>query len=187
VAEIQSWWEPLNRAEAALIADSPVLPARPPHPAVTAATTAGRGGGLWLLIYAIEALRPGGNRCAARRGAAAILTALTISHLIKRVVPHRSRPEPPGGRARRSLPEKPDSPSFPSAHAATAAAFTTAVIVNNRRLIVLVAPVTVTATYGRLRARVHWPTDLLAGSMIGIATAFVLARRPARGRRTGGC
>jgi membrane-associated phospholipid phosphatase len=171
-----SWWEPLNRREARLIADTPVLPARVPHPVVTAVTTAGRGGGLWLAICAIEALRPGGNRRLARRGAASVAGALAVSHVLKLVLPHRPRPEPPGGKARRSLPETPDSSSFPSAHAATAAAITATLLRHKPKLAALAAPLTLTATYGRLRTRVHWPSDLVAGTAIGLAAAAVLDR-----------
>jgi undecaprenyl-diphosphatase len=133
-------WEWLNRLEAGLIAESAALPARTPHPVVTAVTTAGRGGLLWLALCMLEAVRPRGNRRLAGRGAAAVGVALAASHLVKRVVPRRPRPEPRGGRARRSLPETPDSSSFPSSHAATGAAFLSAVLVHDRRLAVLLAP-----------------------------------------------
>jgi undecaprenyl-diphosphatase len=175
-------WQSLNCGEAALIADTPALPARPPHAVVTAVTTAGRGGALWLVLCGLEAVRPRGDRRAARRAAVAIGAALVTSQVLKRVVPKRPRPEKRGGPARRSLPESPDSSSFPSAHAATAAAFTAVVLAHDRRLAALVAPLTVTATYGRLRTRVHWPTDLVAGVAIGVASAVgtcLTARRRA--------
>lgn len=169
-------WERLNEAEARLIIDSPALPARAPHPAVTAITTAARGGGLWLALCALEALRPGGDRCAARQTTLSVLTALAASHTVKRLAPPRSRPEPPGGAARRALPEQPDSSSFPSAHAATASAFGTAVIVRYGPRGVLLLPLPLVAIYSRVRARVHWPTDALAGAAIGIAVAIALDR-----------
>jgi undecaprenyl-diphosphatase len=172
-----SGWERLNRAEATLIEDSPGLPARPSPPVVVAVTTAGRGGALWLLLCAAEAARPGGDRRFARRAAVAVGVALGVSQLVKRIVPRRPRPEQPGGPARRGLPERPESSSFPSAHAATAAAFTTAVAAYDRRAAMAVAPMTVTAVYGRLRTRVHWPTDLLAGVAIGVAVGRGVARR----------
>ncbi|HET9141091.1 phosphatase PAP2 family protein [Actinophytocola sp.] len=169
-------WDRLNRVEARAVASVPVLPNRPPNPAVIAVTTAGRGGALWLALCAAEALRPGGDRRAARHAALAVLSALGLAHLVKRVVPRRARPEPPGGPARRSLPERPDSSSFPSAHAATAAAFTAALAVHDLRRAALVAPLTLTSSYGRLRTRVHWPTDLLAGVTLGTATAVLAGR-----------
>jgi membrane-associated phospholipid phosphatase len=60
-----------------------------------------------------------------------------------------------GGPVRRTLPERPDSPSFPSSHAASAVAFTTALALRDRRLALLATPLTATAIYGRLRTRVH--------------------------------
>ncbi|HEV7650412.1 MAG TPA: phosphatase PAP2 family protein [Actinophytocola sp.] len=171
-------WERVNRAEAALIADTRWLPARQPNAAVIAVTTAGRGGVLWLLWIAVEALRPGGDGGWAARAAAAVGAALVASQLVKRLVPARHRPEAPGGPARRNLPERPDSPSFPSSHAATAAAFTTALALRDPRLGLLVTPLTATATYGRLRTRVHWPTDLAAGASIGVAAALAVHGLP---------
>ena len=169
-------WERANRVEAALIAEVRWLPAWQPHAVVVLVTTAGRGGALWLLLIAGEALRPDGDRRWAVRAGAAIGLALGVSQLVKRLVPARRRPEPPGGPARRTLPERPDSSSFPSSHAATAAAFTAALALRDRRLGVLVAPLTMTVIYGRLRTRVHWPTDLVAGAAVGVLAAFAVRR-----------
>jgi membrane-associated phospholipid phosphatase len=164
--------------EARLIGDSPALPDRAPHPVVTAVTTAARGGGLWLALSAFEAVRPGGDRRFARRTACSVLVALAASHAVKRMAPHRPRPEAPGGKVRRALPERPDSSSFPSAHAATAAAFATAVVTRHRYRGLLLLPLPLVAIYGRVRARVHWPTDVIAGAAIGIAVSL---RRTGRG------
>ena len=175
-------WARLNEVEARLIIDSPALPARAPHPAVIAVTTAARGGGLWLALSALEALRPSGDRRAARQTALSVLTALAASHAVKRLAPPRSRPEPPGGHTRRALPEQPDSSSFPSAHAATASAFATAVIACYGGRGILLLPLPLVAIYSRVRARVHWPTDAIVGTAIGIAAATTLDRgmRPVR-------
>jgi membrane-associated phospholipid phosphatase len=172
-----SMWQRLDQAEAALIADTPWLPDRPPNRTVAAVTTAGQGGGLWLLLCLIEALRSGGDRRAARQAALAVLGAMGLSHLVKRVAPQRKRPERPGGPARRTLSASPDSSSFPSAHAATAAAFSIVAVAHRPRSVFLVAPLAVTAIYGRLRTRVHWPTDLVAGILIGLASARVTTAR----------
>jgi len=172
----RSGWDKLNGAESALFVRCPAFPDRPPGPTLTAVTTAARGAGLWLALCAVEALRPGGDRRAARDTVVSILAALALAHLVKRSAPYRPRPEPPGGGARRWLPETPDSSAFPSAHAATSAAFTTAVAVRNPRLAALITPLTAAATYGRLRTRVHWPTDLCAGVALGAATAAVVRR-----------
>lgn len=165
-------WDRLNRAEAALIADSAWLPDRAAHPVVIAVTTSARGGVSWLVACGLEALRRGGDRHFAARTAAAVTVALGASHLVKQLVPRRPRPEPPGGPARRDLPERPESSSFPSSHAAGAAAFATAVLTHDRRAGVLLGPVAVVAVYGRLRTRVHWPSDVVAGTAIGVAVGL---------------
>jgi undecaprenyl-diphosphatase len=170
-------WQRCNRAEARVVAAMPALPDRPAPPLVIAATAAGRAGGLWLLLCALEAVRPGGNRRGARHGLLAVGAALAVSHLVKRVMPNRPRPEPPGGLARHGLPERPDSSSFPSAHAATAAAFAIVLAVHDRRMAAVVAPLPVLAVYGRLRTRVHWPSDIAAGLVIGAATAVLTSGR----------
>ena len=175
-------WERLNEAETRLIADSPGLPDRAPNPAIIALTTAAQGGGLWFALSAAEALRPGGDRRMARHAGTAVLVALAVTHAVKRVTPSRARPEPPGGMARRELPKQPRSSSFPSAHAATAAAWITVVLAHHGRRGALVLPLPLVVIYSRVRARVHWPTDALAGTALGIATA-VLGRRWDLGRR----
>jgi membrane-associated phospholipid phosphatase len=165
-------WQQWNRAEARLVSAVPGLPDRPAPSPVIAVTAAGRAGALWVLLCAIEAVRSGGNRRGARHGILAVGVALCVSHLIKRLMPDRRRPEPPGGVARHGLPERPDSSSFPSAHAATAAAFTVVLVAHDRRMALLVAPLPIMAVYGRLRTRVHWPSDVLAGMAIGIGAAL---------------
>jgi undecaprenyl-diphosphatase len=172
-----SVWQRLNEAEAALIADTPWLPDRPPHRTVTAVTSACQGGGLWLLLCLAETLRPSGDRRAARRAAVAVLGAMGVSHLVKRVAPPRERPQRPGGGARRTLPARPDSSSFPSAHAATAAAFSVVAVADRPRSVYLVAPLALVSIYGRLRTRVHWPSDLMGGVLIGLASARVATAR----------
>jgi membrane-associated phospholipid phosphatase len=167
-------WRRLDEWETALVEDSRWLPRRPPHLAVTAVTASGRGGASWLTWCAVEAVRPHGNRALAARAAASVCVALGAAQLVKRLVPPRSRPEPPGGPARRELPERPESSSFPSAHAATAAAVTTVVLAEDRRSVVLVAPVALVTVYGRLRTRVHWPSDVAAGAVLGVATSVVV-------------
>ena len=167
-------WERLDAAEARLIIGSPALPARVPHPALIALTTVARAGGLWLALSAAEALRPGGDRRTAAHAAASVLVALTATHAVKRLTPLRSRPEAPGGAARRTLLEHPRSSSFPSAHSATAAAFGAAVLARHRCRGALLLPLPLVVIYSRVRTRVHWPTDALAGTAIGVATAAAL-------------
>jgi membrane-associated phospholipid phosphatase len=146
-------------------------PYAPPDPVLTAITAAARGGGLWWAICAGLAVRRGAARTAAAQGAASVAAALVTAQLLKRVLPYRQRPPADGSAARHALPERPTSSSMPSAHAATGAAFVTSLLLENRALGVAVFPVFVAAAYGRLRTRVHWPSDVLVGAVVGAVAA----------------
>jgi membrane-associated phospholipid phosphatase len=100
---------------------------------------------------------------------AAPLLAAVVGHALKLGVP-RDRP----GRARFS-PE--GDQSFPSTHAAlaTALALTLANVGRRRELGRWTRPASLAAagTIGlaRLRASAHWPTDVMAGWLLGVASA----------------
>ncbi|MGK3201271.1 phosphatase PAP2 family protein [Amycolatopsis sp. MEPSY49] len=80
------------------------------------------------------------------------------------------------------MPETPSSPSFPSKHAVTSAAFATAVAVERPATGLWVTPLAAVVCYGRLRTRVHWPSDVYGGVVLGAAVAVVLHRLRRRAR-----
>ncbi|TVT08777.1 phosphatase PAP2 family protein, partial [Amycolatopsis bartoniae] len=61
-------------------------------------------------------------------------------------------------------------------HASAAAAFTTAAALQAPPLAVLAAPVALAVAYSRVRTRVHWPSDVLAGAVWGALAAYVTSR-----------
>lgn len=175
----------LNQVEGSVLRDSGLLPGDAPRRLVVALSTGARGSVLWVLIGAGLAVRAGRSRRAAVRGVTALGGASAASHLLSRVLVHRPRPRAGHLPARRALPEQPSSSSFPSAHATSAVAFTTALMLESPALGMVVAPVAVVVTYSRVRTRVHWPTDVIAGAFLGAITALLTRRIPMISRAPG--
>jgi membrane-associated phospholipid phosphatase len=163
--------------------NSEALPTRRPHPVIIAASVTARGGALWLPVAGLLALA--GKKKTAKRALTAAAVAMPIGHLVS-VVVHRPRPQAANMPARQALPEHPDSSSFPSKHAVTAAAFGTATALEDRGAAAFVTPLVLLIAYSRLRTRVHWPTDVLGGLLIGAVVALAQAGigRSAKARAT---
>lgn len=127
---------------------------------------------LWLVLAAVLAARKGVTRRAALRGVAAIGGASFSASLVaKRLFPRR-RPAADLLHTTRRLTKRPSSSSFPSGHAASAAAFTTALAVESPALAAAVAPVAAAVAYSRVHTGVHWPSDVAAGAAIGVAAGL---------------
>jgi membrane-associated phospholipid phosphatase len=142
---------------------------------------------LWLGIAAAVALAGGERgRRAALEGVVAIGVTSAAVNLVVKPVARRRRPE----RARparfqdRHVP-MPRSASFPSGHAASAFAFAYAV---GRHLPALAVPIRLLAAavaYSRVHTGVHYPGDVVIGSVTGAGTAAMVAAvadRAARAR-----
>ncbi len=102
---------------------------------------------------------------------AAILARGILTEIVKFAV---QRPRP--GIALKFVPliDAPESFAFPSGHAAFFFALASAVWLRDRRwgnyLLVAAALISI----ARVFVGVHWPTDVLAGAAIGIASAFAV-------------
>jgi membrane-associated phospholipid phosphatase len=132
---------------------------------------------LWLGIAATIALLGGGRgRRAALEGVLAIgVTSATVNLGVKPLA-HRRRPDRVGPDlvAARQV-RMPRSTSFPSGHAASAFAFAYAV---GRHLPGLALPIRLLAggvAYSRVHTGVHYPGDVVIGSILGAATAAMVA------------
>jgi undecaprenyl-diphosphatase len=119
---------------------------------------------------------PDGRR-AAGRGLASIGVTAAVVNLAVKPLTRRRRPD----RAASPVPaarqvEMPGSRSFPSGHTAAAVAFATG---TGRVLPGAVAPLSLLATlvgYSRIHVGVHYPTDVIAGALCGVALAEVTNR-----------
>jgi len=119
---------------------------------------------------------PDGRR-AAFRGMAAVAVTATFVNLAIKPISRRTRPDRegasvPAGRQVRM----PVSHSFPSGHTAAAFAFATGA---GRALPWTTPPLTVLATlvgYSRVHTGVHYPLDVIAGALCGVALATVSDR-----------
>ena len=132
---------------------------------------------LWLGIAAAMAVFGGARgRRAALEGVLTIgVTSATVNLGVKPVA-RRRRPDRgrPGGVVARYVP-MPRSTSFPSGHAASAFAFAYAA---GRHLPGLAVPIRLLASgvaYSRVHTGVHYPGDVVIGSVLGAGTAATVA------------
>ena len=146
---------------------------------------------LWLGAAGVIAVvgGPRGRR-AAITALASVGLASAVSNLAVKSLAPRSRPEPGRGQVLPSRQvRRPTSPSFPSGHAASAFAFASTM---GEEVPVTWVPLHFVASlvaYSRVHTGVHYPSDVLAGSLVGAICGWTvrrLASRPARrAQRTG--
>jgi diacylglycerol kinase family enzyme/membrane-associated phospholipid phosphatase len=139
-------------------------------------TTSANHSLLWFGVAGILALRRGASRKAGARGVLAIAMASgTANALCKPLLPRR-RPAAAELPAYQTLPSPPTSSSFPSGHAASAAAFATAVGLESPKLGLAIAPVAAAVGYSRVHVGVHWASDVAAGAALGAGVALLTRR-----------
>jgi undecaprenyl-diphosphatase len=131
---------------------------------------------LWAGLAA--SLWAGGDRRARRaawRGLGSLAVASLIANVAGKGLAGRARPAggvPPA----RTLMRPPRTSSFPSGHAASAAAFATGVLVEKPAAGVPVSALALAVAASRVVTGVHYPSDVLAGLAIGTVSALATLR-----------
>lgn len=114
----------------------------------------------------------GGRR--GRKTAARCLLVTSITSVLVNAVAkfefHRPRPHPCRSVPERTVPT-PASSSFPSGHAASAFAFATTLAYEYPMLTVPAVVLALAIGYSRIHTGVHYPFDVIAGSLIGMSVA----------------
>ena len=165
------------------------LPASPADRWLRRLTTAANHGRIWMAVAVLLGLRKGSQRRGAVRGLGSMaVSSLLVNVVLKRIF-GRVRPDMANLRSDRTLRRSPVTLSFPSGHAASAAAFATGVAMENSLAGAAVAPLAAAVGYSRVHVGVHYPGDVAAGFLIGGAVAAasqhwwrVRPRTPARVR-----
>ena len=142
---------------------------------------------LWLAAAAAMAVlggRPG--RRAAITGAAAIAATSFLVNVPLKILLRRARPDRIAARVpiARHVP-MPLTSSFPSGHAASGFAFAAAVAGSLPGVAAPLRTIASTVGYSRVHTGVHYPGDVVVGSLIGTTvgeTVAFLVRRRARDR-----
>ncbi|MGW5479287.1 phosphatase PAP2 family protein [Streptomyces sp. NPDC004008] len=132
-------------------------------------------GVLWFATAAaLAATRsPRARRAAARGVASLALASAAINTVGKRSV-RRPRPVLDPVPAVRRLKRQPITTSFPSGHAASAAAFAAGVALESRGWGAAVAPLAGAVALSRVYTGVHFPSDVLAGAALGMTAAYAV-------------
>jgi undecaprenyl-diphosphatase len=130
---------------------------------------------LWMAVAALFAVFGGskGRKTAVEGMAAIAATSLLANAVGKPLVP-RARPTDPVPEQREL--EDPDSSSFPSGHTASAAAFSGIVGRAYPSLLIPINTLAAAVGFSRVYTGVHWPSDVLAGWILGKAVAYGVDR-----------
>lgn len=166
----------MNHVDRAISRTISRLPPSPLDDAMKTLSTAANHSILWFAVAGLLAARRGASRKAALRGIVAIAGASATANAVLKPLLPRRRPAAPELHSYQTLPNPPKSSSFPSGHAASAAAFATAVALESPRLGAALAPVAAAVAYSRVHVGVHWASDVAAGAAVGAGVAVATRR-----------
>jgi membrane-associated phospholipid phosphatase len=118
------------------------------------------------------------GRSAAAHGLASLAVTSTVVNVAVKRLARRRRPDRLAGEVPLARHVRmPSSRSFPSGHAATAFAFATGVGHVSPSAAVPLRALAALIAYSRVHTGVHYPADVLAGSLLGAALAQLVTNR----------
>ncbi|MEU3342332.1 phosphatase PAP2 family protein [Streptomyces sp. NPDC006668] len=133
---------------------------------------------LWCTAAAAMAALGGWRgRTAAAAGMAAMGAAQVLSNVVAKPLCGRRRP-PPQWVPKEELQERPDSSSFPSGHTAAAVAFAGAVTPVWPAAGAACGISALMVAAERVHSGAHYPSDVAAGGVIGLAAAALVRAAP---------
>ena len=132
-----------------------------------AITSLGNGGIIWiaiaLIFITIKKYRPAGFAILA-----ALLMHLLICNIMLKPLIARIRPCDINTAVELLIP-RPKDYSFPSGHTAASFAASTVILYTDKRMGVVAVIMAAAIAFSRLYLYVHYPSDVLAGAVIGVA------------------
>lgn len=136
----------------------------------------------WIVILGFTERRTILRHAAKEAGLAmlmALYVALTLSQLI-----HRARPFVVETDVMRLIPMPMSAFSLPSAHASAAFAMAFALLWVKPKTAIVPVLLAIGVAFGRVAVGVHYPTDVLAGALLGLLAVVIVRLLHAAVRRT---
>ena len=183
--DAKGWWAEVNSLDLAVYAAIAATPTPTLDGVFRRLSRAADNSKLWIASAAVLATvgGPGGRR-AAVNGLASVAVTSAVVNLVLKPLGRRQRPD----RAIHHVPitrqvTMPRTTSFPSGHAASASAFATGVASAAPAAGIPVSTAATLVAYSRVHTGVHYPLDVIVGSLTGEALALLTVAALARRRR----
>jgi membrane-associated phospholipid phosphatase len=183
--EPEGWWAEVNSLDLAVYAAIAATPTPTLDGVFRRLSRAADNAKLWIASAAVLATVGGPvGRRAAVNGLASVAVTSAVVNLVLKPLGRRHRPD----RATHDVPiarqvTMPRTTSFPSGHAASASAFATGVASVAPEAGIPVSTAATLVAYSRVHTGVHYPLDVIAGSLTGEALALLTVAALARRRR----